>query len=677
MKKIDLHVHTKSTASDRPFVFDLNRLMGYVQTRSVDCIAITNHNEFDLLQFTEIKEAVDALVLPGIEIDLEGGQLLMIADGSDLKDFAERCKSVTKRSPNKKNSLSVKDLESIFGPLSKYILIPHYDKEPRIREETLSALGPHVTAGEVSSAKKFMYCINGADKLVPVYFSDCRMEASHTDFPVRQTYVACEETTFAAIKSCLRDKGKVALSASDGNKVFQIFDDGQMLSTGLNVIIGERSSGKSHTLERIDEVVPNAGYIKQFSLVARDEAEDERKFNRFLADRYSLLSRDFLSELQEVANDVIDVDLIDDAKAVDRYLKSLLKHAKESEKHDQFSRARLFSEEVFPTFPQKGLEDLIGSTQNLIENVEFRSVIDRHVRMDSLKKLIVELMNEWRRREQEQLKKKWLNDLIAEVKKNLQVRSASTTIADVDLYKIAMNKVRVAKFESVVRLARKRREIMRRSQQGFQRVAIAAEFDGALDLKKLSGSKPAAFSQAFELYSEPYQYLQKLKEIEGLEEADLYKYFVKIEFKVLNEDGYQVSGGEKSEFNLLQGIEDAQNSDILLIDEPESSFDNIFLKQRVNEIIKALSRSMPVVLVTHNSTVGASIKPDYLLYTSKEYEGGEVKYRIYSGFPSSKRLLSRDGKSMSTWTATMECLEAGVEAYDDRRSSYEDIRDQG
>jgi ABC-type dipeptide/oligopeptide/nickel transport system ATPase subunit len=208
-------------------------------------------------------------------------------------------------------------------------------------------------------------------------------------------------------------------------------------------------------------------------------------------------------------------------------------------------------------------------------------------------------------------------------------------------------------------------------------VATAAEFEGASDLKRLSASKPAAFSRAFEVYDKPYQYLQELKEIEGLEEADLYKYFVKIEFEVLNEDGYQVSGGERSEFNLLQEIEDAQNSDILLIDEPESSFDNLFLKKSVNDIIKAISKSMPVVLVTHNSTVGASIKPDYLLYTSKQNEDGEVTYRIYSGFPSSKCLQARDGKSMSTWTATMDCLEAGVEVYDERRNSYEDIRDQG
>jgi len=46
---------------------------------------------------------------------------------------------------------------------------------------------------------------------------------------------------------------KVVLSETDGNRLFQIFDDGQKLSTGLNVLLGERSSGKSFTLNRINE----------------------------------------------------------------------------------------------------------------------------------------------------------------------------------------------------------------------------------------------------------------------------------------------------------------------------------------------------------------------------------------------------------------------------------------
>ena len=674
MKKVDLHIHTISTPSDRQFVFDLKRLKNYVQMRQLDGIAITNHNRFDLAQFENIRNALDITVLPGIEIDLEGGQILLITDGSDLKQFDAKCKSITARAPNKKDSISVPELKAAFGDLSKYILIPHYDKKPEIKEETLLALAPYVTAGEVASPKKFMYCIRSSNKLVPVYFSDCRIEDTHTEFPIRQTYIACEEPTFAAIKNCLRDKSKVALSASEGNDVFQIFADGQLLSTGLNVILGERSTGKSRTLKRISEIMPNARYIEQFSLVARDEKDDEKKFNRFLSETHSLFSREYLRELQDVVNDLVDIDIEEDSRKVDAYLKSLLKHAKESEKHDAFSRAKLFSEELFPAPSQKGLEDLIGSTQNLIENVEFRQTIQKHVPLDRLRALIVELMTIYGFREQERRKKTWINELVSEIKKRLQLRTAATTIADLDLYAIAMNRVSVTRFEQVVHAARVPRELMRKSLQGFQLVATASEFEGAMELKNLSRLK-AGFKEAYDVYATPYGFLHELKKIDGLEEADFYRFFAKVDFKIMNEDGFEASGGERSEFNLLQEIEDAQKSDILLIDEPESSFDNMFLKDSVNEVIKEIAKHMPVVLVTHNNTVGASIKPNYLLYTSKEIEQNKVVYRIYSGFPSSKKLRSIDGKTVSTWGVTMGCLEAGVEAYIDRRDSYEDIRD--
>src|SRR5690606_29354127 len=157
----------------------------------------------------------------------------------------------------------------------------------------------------------------------------------------------------------------------------------------------------------------------------------------------------------------------------------------------------------------------------------------------------------------------------------------------------------------------------------------------------------------------------ELKNINGLETRDFYRYFVKIDYKVLNKDGFEVSGGERSEFNLLQEIQDAQRYDMLLIDEPESSFDNLFLKNEVNQLIKDISKTMPVVLVTHNSTVGASIKPDYMLYTKKEVVDGKIQYRIYSGAPSSIKLTSTKGENLSTWDATMGCLEAGEDAYNE------------
>lgn len=673
MKKIDFHIHTLSTASDHNFTFNVDRLKEYVKVREIDCIAITNHNTFDLKQFNEINDAISITVFPGIEVDLEGGQILLIGDGADLDGFNTKCQRISESCPTKKDSISVDVLKDIFIDFSKYILIPHYDKKPQIKEETLDKLAPFVTAGEVTSPKKFIYCLKDKVRLVPVYFSDCRIENDLAKFPIRQTYLDCDETSFAAIKSCLRDKSKVSLSESDGNSTFQIFDDGQRLSTGLNVVMGERSSGKSYTLERICSEFDNVKYIRQFSLVERDEKKDERKFNKLLSEGHSLFSRDYLEELQSVVNEIIGVDLEKDTKSATSYLDSLLKFANETEKHDSFSKVKLFGEEEFQVLNQKGLKDLISSTENLIENIEFRGTIEKHISIKLLKNLIVDLMEEYGKREQIRRKRKWLNELIKEIKNKLQIKSAATTISDIDLYRIAMDLNKVEKFESVVRAARKKREIMRKRIQGFEIVASVDEFQGAIQLKNLSRLK-SAFSDAFKNYGDPYGFLQELKNIDALEEADFYKYFVKIDYKILNEDGFEVSGGERSEFNLLQEIQDAQKYNILLIDEPESSFDNLFLRKEVNEIIKDISKNMPVVLVTHNNTVGASIKPDYLLFTQKENVDGKIEYRIFSGFPTSKQLLSRTGKSLNTWELTMGCLEAGEDAYDERRHGYEDLK---
>lgn len=673
LKKIDLHIHTKAAANERQFDFDLSALQAYVCASELDCIAVTNHNDFDLEQFHIIRAGLDILVLPGIEVDIEGSQMLVVAEPSNLRDFDLKCEKVREKAPSRKKPLSVDVLKEIFGDLSDYLLIPHYDKNPDIKQETLDALNGFVTAGEVTSPKKFMYCIKDDEKLVPLYFSDSRIEMSLAEFSLRQTYIACDQISFSAIRSCIRDKSKVALSPKDGNELFQIFSNGQQLSTGLNVLLGERSSGKSHTLEMIDSSVHNVKYIKQFSLVARNESQDEKRFNKFLSGKNSLFSREYLSELRSIVSEVIDVDLEDDERQIDSYLNSLKKHAQESEKHDAYSRASLFSEEKYADIKQQGLEELIGSTQNLIENEEFRSVVQTHVSIHNLCNLIVELMTIYGVEEEKRLKRGWVNDLVSEVKRKLKRQTAATPIEDIDLYSIAMNRVSVDKFDQVVRAAREPRELSRKPLLGFALVATASEFEGAMELKDLS-RLTSAFSDAYSVYGEPYLFLQRLKDIDSLQEADFYKFFVKVEFKILNEDGYEVSGGERSEFYLLHEIEDAQKYDMLLIDEPESSFDNQFLKDSVNQIIKEISKSTPVVLVTHNNTVGASIKPDYLLYTKKDIEAGQIVYRIYSGFPSSKELSSVDGKSVSTYEVAMGALEAGAEAYRDRQESYEDIR---
>ena len=113
---------------------------------------------------------------------------------------------------------------------------------------------------------------------------------------------------------------------------------------------------------------------------------------------------------------------------------------------------------------------------------------------------------------------------------------------------------------------------------------------------------------------------------------------------------------------------------MLLIDEPESSFDNLFLRDRVNKIIRELSETMPVILVTHNNTVGASIRPDYLVYT-KRIIGDSVVYERYYGLPSSKELKSSTGSSIKNFQAILDCLEAGESTYNERKHDYDLLKD--
>ena len=83
---------------------------------------------------------------------------------------------------------------------------------------------------------------------------------------------------------------------------------------------------------------------------------------------------------------------------------------------------------------------------------------------------------------------------------------------------------------------------------------------------------------------------------------------------------------------------------------------------------------MPVVVVTHNSTVGGSIGADYLLYASADIVDGAVEHRIYSGHPTDKKLVSVDGHEIPTHSVYMDSLEAGELAYNERKDTYESVK---
>lgn len=673
MNKIDFHIHTIPTMSDANFTFSAAALKEYVTVANLDAIAITNHNMFDTAQYQEIRSSLDIVVFPGIEVNLQTGHVLIISDESNLDEFENCAATIETKIQKIGDKLSIDEVEVIFGDLSRLLVIPHYEKKPAVWGDELEQVLGYAEAGEVDSAKKFIRVVRDEGRVTPVLFSDIRVREGMSVFPTRQTYIDCGEITIGSLKKCLEDKTKVALSKDDGNKLFEVFGNGQQISTGLNILLGERSSGKTHTLDRINDSIERAKYIRQFSLVQKEDAEYEREFSNDIKKKRSRFAEEYLGEFKSVLNDVFGIDLRANEAQVKSYIDSLLKSATEAERKDSFSKSALFDESLYSLKEDKVLGDLIGSVRQLIENVEYRKVIEKHVELQSLRKLALELIEIFWEKEADRSKKTIVNAIVKDIKQRLRRRTSATQIDDVDLYHIKLDQVRVARFEEIVERLQLEEQISKEDFQGFSVVTSKSPFTGAGQIKAVSGQK-VAFSECYNEYSTPYKYLRALVANEALIPSEFYKYFVKINYKILNKEGSEVSGGERSEFRLLQEIKDAQKFDILLIDEPESSFDNVFLKSNVNQMIKEMSAVMPVVVVTHNSTVGASIDADYLLYARKVNTENEIVYSLFSGHPTDSLLRSVDGQQIDNYDATLDALEAGKVTYIERGRMYEAIK---
>lgn len=337
MKKIDLHIHTCSTVSDHPFKFSMTALQMYISTYQLDAIAITNHNAFDAEQFKRIQTTLSIPVFPGIEVDIEHGHLLVITSPSDLDDFIPRCYQVWRYNGSDKNScITEEQFISTFPEYRKYILIPHYDKSPQLDLTKVPHLREAITCGEVSSVKKFISQKKQSDDLVPILFSDWRACEPLENLDNRQTFIDVEDITLPAIKYALTDREKVSVDSSEGHTTFQVLENGLQISTGLTVVLGKRSSGKSYTLQQIASQFENGKHIEQFALLSKDAQTDQAKFDEALQKKGADISEHFLAPLKAVIDDVRGIDIEQDEKDVDAYLTALKKAANEASRQDIF-----------------------------------------------------------------------------------------------------------------------------------------------------------------------------------------------------------------------------------------------------------------------------------------------------------------------------------------------------
>lgn len=675
MKKIDLHLHTVKSVSDYDFQFSLEKLKKYICEREIDAIAITNHNLFNREQYESIRQSLDIPVFPGVEIDLEKGHLLIITAQDDVYDFEEKCKKVSKEIVTENDTLTFDKFDSIFTNRDKYILIPHYQKNPVLKSELYSKIG-NIYTGEVKNQNKFSLCKKNEDGLVPVLFSDERIDEDLTDFSLRQTYIDVQDVTFNSLKYALKDKNKVALSKDGGNDLFEVLPNGFLASTGLNVVLGNRSSGKSITLNKINHYFSNVKYIKQFSLIEKEEENESKIFSNRIQTNKSLLIDNYLNDFKNVLVDVLPIDIEKKETELKQYLDSWINYATEYNKRDSFAKAKIYSEGLLENLDDKEIQALINSLNSLLSSVKYKNLINKYLDNESIIGLMVELIHI---HDDIHLKNKMIkeaNNIIRVIKDNLTTQSTITQPLSFDFKDYYLSKKKIEIFNFLFDSIKEPTEILNEQINKFTIVAKTKPFSALTEYKAVSGKK-ISFRDAFANYNDGYSYINFLKRMDSLSESEIYKYIVSFDYKILNEYGLEVSGGERSEFRLLEELNGVTQFDMLLIDEPESSFDNVFLNKDVNTRIKGISKQIPVFLVTHNSSVGESIKPDYYLYTKRDIdENGNLSFLLFGGYPTAKELMSIEGKTIDNYASLITSLEGGDDVFSERKKDYEILKNR-
>ena len=449
MKKIDFHIHTIPKATGENFVFSLDTLKEYIKIAKLDAIAITNHNFFDEVNYKLISENVDITVFPGIEIDLEQGHILVISPIEELEIFKNECTNATNHMKLNGFNLRYDDFINLFKNKQKYLMIPHYKKKPSIPTDILTKFGNEIVCGEVSSAKKWFSCMKNIDSLTPVIFSDVRIKEDMEKYPSTLTYIQCDDITIPKIKLTLSDKTKVRISLDGGDNEFQILSDGTTASTGLNIIMELRSSGKTYTLENIlaSFNTNSVKYIEQFSIVSKAE---DKEFKKLIEKDNNNIQEKNLLLLKPLLNKIFNIDLNNDDTILENYLESLKDYAEKSESKDEYANSPLFVAEKFDVESDNELNDLLISIRKLLESKKYNEIIDEYLGTDNLKKLLKKLINISCENKNNITIIEITNSLIETIKGILDEKSALSTIEELDFLEIAKNKLEVIFFNDFV-----------------------------------------------------------------------------------------------------------------------------------------------------------------------------------------------------------------------------------
>lgn len=705
--RIDLHCHTKKVKTGDAYTRNVtkDKFFQKVIEAEVKIIAITNHNQFDYMQYKEFKDVTEGYcdIWPGVELDIIGkadqkgnckrGHLIVIANPKNVELFNTQVQELVNDEDVNTFQIGVKKVYETLGKCD-CIYIPHFHKEPKLSDEDIQELGELLPDSsrlfkETSDYRSlgvfsnFDYSvIIGSDvqdwnKYETSKFADIRL-------PVQtfEQFCLLAKKDVQIIDTLLNQKRKKEIPVSPYKKVnfkLPFYED-------INIIFGQKGTGKTEILESLKKYYIENG----IAMESYKGNEKDSDFSKMLKVNDIIATPDKL-QLDSMRQQFIDVYNWKEElpTSFEKYISWM--ETKDNNKNKgrmKITECVHIEEGVRDRKLESDYKYLKEFTESTFEKIDIEKYLDEQERttlMLLLGKLCENIndakMQKWNSDKSIKLTN-WSIDKIKAI-----ADKCSDTISkpsSVGFYDFAMRRFKL--FENVEEICStfsvedkvEKEYLGNLEEKGdiyiqtryrmLTKESRTDEFKQGITVLRncklvIDGIKKAVLAENI---SEEVSKFQEFYD-DGIKDIGA---FIGVSKETALENGeiYRPSNGERG-ILLMQKLLDSE-SDVYILDEPELGMGNSYITSNILPKLTDLAkRRKTVIIATHNANIAVGTLP--YISILRTHENGI--YKTYVGNPFYDELRNIDDETdTKNWTQeSMHTLEGGKTAFYDRKDIYE------
>ena len=705
--RIDLHCHTKKVKTGDAYTRNVtkDKFFQKVIEAEVKIIAITNHNQFDYMQYKEFKDVTEGYcdIWPGVELDIIGkadqkgnckrGHLIVIANPKNVELFNTQVQELVNDEDVNTFQIGVKKVYETLGKCD-CIYIPHFHKEPKLSDEDIQELGELLPDSsrlfkETSDYRSlgvfsnFDYSvIIGSDvqdwnKYETSKFADIRL-------PVQtfEQFCLLAKKDVQIIDTLLNQKRKKEIPVSPYKKVnfkLPFYED-------INIIFGQKGTGKTEILESLKKYYIENG----ISMESYKGNEKDTDFSKMLKVNDVIATPDKL-QLDSMRQQFTDIYNWKEElpTSFEKYISWM--ETKDNNKNKgrmKITECVHIEEGVRDRKLESDYKYLKEFTESTFEKIDIEKYLDEQERttlMLLLGKLCENIndakMQKWNSDKSIKLTN-WSIDKIKAI-----ADKCSDTISkpsSVGFYDFAMGRFKL--FENVEEICStfsvedkvEKEYLGNLEEKGdiyiqtryrmLTKESRTDEFKQGITVLRncklvIDGIKKAVLAENI---SEEVSKFQEFYD-DGIKDIGA---FIGVSKETALENGeiYRPSNGERG-ILLMQKLLDSE-SDVYILDEPELGMGNSYITSNILPKLTDLAkRRKTVIIATHNANIAVGTLP--YISILRTHENGI--YKTYVGNPFYDELRNIDDETdTKNWTQeSMHTLEGGKTAFYDRKDIYE------